>query len=112
MPKAPPRNNFSFLGSPSQLRFYVAKKYLTLENQEQGNLFFLLAEDSDLPTPGAEPHYRPFKITGGKELHEHTDFEKLLEVHNLNGVWLKDKVNNKGFCSFHIHYQYGAGYSL
>ena len=108
------RNVFNFFGSPSQLRFYVAKKDLGIQKAPP-NLYFLLAEESDLPKSANGTHYRPFKITGGQELHkQRTKFEKLLEVHNLEiadgseiadggNFVLDDKVNNKRFCHYYTY---------
>ena len=106
-----PSNSFNFIGSPNQLRFFVVKKNLGIEKSEQ-SLYFLLAEESDLPKSANGTHYRPFKITGGQELHKQRGkFEKLLEVHNLELVdggnfVLDDKVNNKRFCDFRIRNLY------
>ena len=108
------RNTFNFFGLPFQLRFYVAKKYLGVKSAPP-NLYFLLAEESDLPKAANGTHYRPFKITGGQELHkQRTKFEKLLEVHNLEiadgseiadggNFVLDDKVNNKRFCHYYTY---------
>ena len=101
------RNTFNFFGLPFQLRFFVVKKDLGVDKAPQ-NLYFLLAEESDLPKAANGTHYRPFKITGKQELHKQRGkFEKLLEVHNLELVdggnfVLDDKVNNKRFCNFLI----------
>lgn len=104
-------NNYSFFASPAQLRFYVVKKELGVE-RAPASLYFLLAEDSILPeSDGSFRHYRPFKVTGGKELHKAIAFEQLLEVHNLElddggRVVLRDKVNNQRFCDVTIDYHY------
>ena len=108
------RNVFNFIGSPNQLRFFVVKKNLGIEKAPP-NLYFLLAEESDLPKSANGTHYRPFKITGGQELHkQRTIFERLLEVHNLEiadgseiadggNFVLDDKVNNKRFCHYYTY---------
>lgn len=97
---------FYLFGSSSQLRFYVAKKQLGDIDGARESLYFLLAESSNLSILSTSPpHYRPFKVTGGKELRESAKFEKLLEVHNLEyDLVLRDKANNKRFCDRHITY--------
>lgn len=59
-------NSFNFFGMVNQLRFYVVKKDLGIERAPT-NLYFHLAENSDLPNAAGTHHYRPFKINGGKQ---------------------------------------------